>query len=52
VAPEEARLSKHVCMATSTHGTIQQLLDTVSSLWSMIRLYDEDQRDKSVSCES
>jgi hypothetical protein len=49
VEAKEARLGKHFRMAMSTHTTIGQLLDTVSSLWSMPRLYD-DQWDKSVSC--
>jgi hypothetical protein len=49
VEPEEAstamqRFDKHVPAATNTQATIEELFETVFSVGSATRLYDEDPR--------
>jgi hypothetical protein len=46
------RHSKHVSMSTNTPTTGEDLWELVFSVWSALRLYNEDQRDKLGSCES
>jgi hypothetical protein len=33
----------HMMAATDTHATIEELLEVVVSVWSMLRLYNKDQ---------
>jgi hypothetical protein len=35
--------SRHVIAATDTHATIEELLETVFSVWSVPRIYNRDQ---------
>jgi Holliday junction resolvasome RuvABC ATP-dependent DNA helicase subunit len=49
VATAMQRCGKHVSMATNEHATIEEPLDTVFSMWSMLRLYNKDEMDKLVS---
>jgi hypothetical protein len=37
-----------VSVATDMHATIAQLLETVFSIWSALRLYSEHERDNLV----
>jgi hypothetical protein len=38
MAVDRQWLSKHISVAMNTHATIEELLDTVSSVWSMLGL--------------
>jgi ribosome-interacting GTPase 1 len=40
------RRGEHVSAATNKHATIEELLETVFSVWSAPRLYSEDKREK------
>jgi hypothetical protein len=40
---------EHTPMATDTHTTLEELLETEFSVQSTLRPYNEDQWDKSVS---
>jgi hypothetical protein len=49
VEPEETAvvrqwLNKHVSAATDIHSTTEELLETVFSMWSGLRLYSEGLR--------
>jgi hypothetical protein len=37
---------KHISAATNQHATTEELLEVVSTMWSMPRLYNEEQRGK------
>jgi hypothetical protein len=43
-------LGEHIAMATNTLETILELQEVVFSMWSTLRLYNEAQWEKSVSC--
>jgi hypothetical protein len=43
------RRGKHVSAATNQHATIEGVLEAVFSVWSVPRLYSEDQREKLVT---
>jgi hypothetical protein len=52
--PEEVTVarqqrSKHAPTATDMHATIEELLEGVFSVQSILRLYNKDQRDQLVS---
>jgi hypothetical protein len=40
------RLSKHVPTATNTHTTTEELLEAMSSVQSVLRLYSNDEQEK------
>jgi hypothetical protein len=42
MATSEQRLGEHVLAETSMHITLDLLLETVFSLWSMLRYYEQD----------
>lgn len=44
------QLSKHAPTATDTHATVEGLLEMVSSVQSMLRLYSVDQWEQLVNC--
>jgi hypothetical protein len=46
------RHGKHVSAATNECTTVEELLEAVSSVWSMLRLHNEDHLDKPVSLRS
>jgi hypothetical protein len=46
------RHGKHASAATNQHATIEELLQTVFSVWSTQRLYSKEQRRKLVSRRS
>jgi hypothetical protein len=37
------RLGKHIAVATDTHSAIEELLESVFSVWPVPRPYNEDQ---------
>jgi hypothetical protein len=37
------QLGKHTSTTTDTHTTIEELVEAVSSMWSVLRLYAGDQ---------
>jgi hypothetical protein len=43
-------LGEHIAMATNTSKTILELQEAMFSMWSTLRLYNEGQWEKSVSC--
>jgi hypothetical protein len=56
VEQEEAAIArqrrhKRVSTSTNKHATVEELLEMVFSIWSVLRLYSEDQPEKSVSLE-
>jgi hypothetical protein len=40
------RQPKRATAATNTHGTVEELLEAVFSIWSLPRLYNENSRPK------
>jgi hypothetical protein len=50
MAMARQKLAKHTPVAKDMHTTIE-LLEAVISVQSMLKLYNEDKRDKLVSCE-
>jgi hypothetical protein len=51
-ATARQQISKHAPTATDMHATLEELLDEVFSILSIMRLYSEDHREKLVSHES
>jgi hypothetical protein len=54
VEPEETavarqRLDKHLAAAVDMHAAIEELLEAVFSVWSVLKLYSEGHQEKSVS---
>jgi hypothetical protein len=45
------QLSKHTYTATGMHTTTEESWEAVFSVWPIPRPFNEDQRDKLVSCE-
>jgi hypothetical protein len=43
------RHSKHVSTATNQCATVEELFEAVFSVWSILRLYIEDQQEKLVT---
>jgi hypothetical protein len=46
------RRCEHFSVATNQHAEIEQVLDAVFYMWSALRLYRGDQREKLVSWRS
>lgn len=46
------QLGKQTSMAMDMHATTEDVLEAVISVWPILKLHDEDQWDKLVSCES
>jgi hypothetical protein len=43
-------LDKHFSMTVDVHPTIEELVETMFPVQSILRLYNEDQCEKPVSC--
>jgi hypothetical protein len=45
------QLGKHVSAKTDTHATVEELLESVFSVWSIMRLCNEHEQDKLVEIQ-
>jgi hypothetical protein len=46
MAVDRQRISKHISAEMNQHATIEELLEVVFSVWSVLRPYNEDQQEK------
>lgn len=51
-AMAKQHLGKHTPVGMDLHAITEKLLEAVISVRSILKLHNEDQRDKLVSCES